>query len=257
MSGSGYTTNSSKAKSLKNLICIQHVIVLFEVVYLVFIIPIYSQEVLINCSAPYNDSVAGSSRSLNRTNGSPTSTDDPTFWVPHFTMQQQPHGDQQASSDESSQPQTPSSPTSSNRSVAGFSMASSSVAIPIARNDKHMVLTCSSPARPKVSSMQQKLDHTKIDTSLYQEQNSPTKTLSLSEDPRGQIHITLVYDPIAGILTVRLIEVSQPGCFAVLPFAEKPKVTQENIKRTPSSILHCDRITTQFTFISQKDFVIK
>ena len=38
-------------------------------------------------SIPYSvDSVAGSSRSLNRTNGgvSPTLTsDDPTFWVPH------------------------------------------------------------------------------------------------------------------------------------------------------------------------------
>jgi hypothetical protein len=129
----------------------------------------HSQEVLINCSAPYNDSVAGSSRSLNRNHGSPTSNnDDPTFWVPHVTLQQQPsnlHGDQQPSSDESSVPQTPSSPTSSNRSIAGLSVTS----IPIARSDKHIVLTCNSPARPKVSSMQQKLDHTKIDTSLYQE----------------------------------------------------------------------------------------
>lgn len=45
-----------------------------------------SHEVLVNCGASYNaeSSVAGSSRSLNRITGSPTSvvTDDPTFWVP-------------------------------------------------------------------------------------------------------------------------------------------------------------------------------
>lgn len=45
-----------------------------------------SHEVLVNCGISYNaeSSVAGSSRSLNRNTGSPTSvvTDDPTFWVP-------------------------------------------------------------------------------------------------------------------------------------------------------------------------------
>lgn len=40
--------------------------------------------------------------------------------------------------------------------------------VPIARTDKHVVLAMS-PARPKVSSMQAKLDHTKIDTSLYEQ----------------------------------------------------------------------------------------
>lgn len=40
--------------------------------------------------------------------------------------------------------------------------------VPIARANKHVVLAMS-PARPKVSSMQAKLDHTKIDTSLYEQ----------------------------------------------------------------------------------------
>lgn len=61
-----------------------------------------------------------------------------------------------------SSPQTPNSPSDSNRSLA-----LSTNSIPIARTDKHVVLS-TSPARPKVASMQAKLDHTKIDTSLYQ-----------------------------------------------------------------------------------------
>lgn len=42
-----------------------------------------SREALVESGAPFNvDPVAGSSRSLNRNNGSPSSIDDPTFWVP-------------------------------------------------------------------------------------------------------------------------------------------------------------------------------
>lgn len=63
-----------------------------------------------------------------------------------------------------SEPQSPNSPTSSNRS---FALSVNS--IPIVRSDKHVVLTSTSPARPKMASMQAKLDHTKIDTSLYQQ----------------------------------------------------------------------------------------
>lgn len=61
-------------------------------------------------------------------------------------------------------PGTPTSPTGSHTSMA-LSVSSSNT-VPIARGDKHVVLAMS-PARPKVSSMQSKLDHTKIDTSLY------------------------------------------------------------------------------------------
>lgn len=63
-----------------------------------------------------------------------------------------------------SMPGTPTSPTGSHTSMA-ISISSSNT-VPIARGDKHVVLAMS-PARPKVSSMQSKLDHTKIDTSLY------------------------------------------------------------------------------------------
>lgn len=65
-----------------------------------------------------------------------------------------------------SMPCTPTSPTGSHISMA-LSVSSSNT-VPIARTDKHVVLAMS-PARPKVSSMQAKLDHTKIDTSLYEQ----------------------------------------------------------------------------------------
>lgn len=130
----------------------------------------------------YNNesSVAGSSRSLNRNVSSPTSnhTEDPTFWVPAGTSighcSDIPSGwssflsgnnflIQFYSSSDDSDPPSPNSPTSSNRS---FALSVNS--IPIVRSDKHVVLTTTSPARPKMASMQAKLDHTKIDTSLYQ-----------------------------------------------------------------------------------------
>lgn len=152
-----------------------------------------SQEVLLNrgnvvgCGV-HLESVAGSSRSLNRNSGSPisnvtTNLDDPSFWVPHaLGTQVQPPAEQNGSlmivnsgvgyegatsapddgSDESLPP-TPTSPTESNRSIN--SMNSSNV-VAQARHDKHILLAMS-PARPKVSSMQTKLDYTKIDTSLY------------------------------------------------------------------------------------------
>lgn len=96
-------------------------------------------------------------------NKSPGSTDDPTFWVP--PIQRQASGcpsDCNIHSADESLPGTPTSPTSSHNSMA-LSIGGS---VPIARTDKHVVLAMS-PARPKVSSMQAKLDHTKIDTSLY------------------------------------------------------------------------------------------
>jgi hypothetical protein len=170
---------------------------------------------------------------------SPTSNhiEDPTFWVPGAVGGHCSDGKLKANysrvsekitflpSDveaDDSDPQTPTSPTSSNRS---FTLSVNS--IPIVRSDKHVVLTSTSPARPKVASMQAKLDHTKIDTSLYQQvkstaklifslsiravfrlQNSPQRHPSMaSEDLRGTLHFSMLYDPIAGILTVRLIEV--------------------------------------------------
>lgn len=139
---------------------------------------------LVHCGMSFNNesSVAGSSRSLNRNVSSPTSThtEDPTFWVPPGTSGAGNCSDAHSGElttivtfafistihvpSDDSEPQSPTSPTSSNRS---FALSVNS--IPIVRSDKHVVLTTTSPARPKMSSMQAKLDHTKIDTSLYQQ----------------------------------------------------------------------------------------
>lgn len=62
-------------------------------------------------------------------------------------------------------PGSPSITTSAGENEDGASGGGD--VVPIARSDKHVILA-SAPVRPKVSSMQTKLDHTKIDTSLYQ-----------------------------------------------------------------------------------------
>lgn len=106
--------------------------------------------------------------------------------------------------------------------------------VPIARTNKHVVLAMS-PARPKVSSMQAKLDHTKIDTSLYEQVNAELRPKSVQvvesarfwqsklkrnptvpENSCGSIHVTVNYEPNAGILTVRLVEANdlQPRDFS-------------------------------------------
>lgn len=144
-----------------------------------------SQEVLLNRSA-HLESMAGSSRSLHRNSGSPisnvtTNMDDPSFWVPHALGTQvhppievQPanlmvntcydaNECQDATGSDDSLPPTPTSPTESNRSINSMNSTNNA---PMARNEKHVLLAMS-PARPKVSSMQTKLDYTKIDTSLY------------------------------------------------------------------------------------------
>ena len=87
-------------------------------------------------------------------------TEDPTFWTPQGVQRQ--CSDPQ--SDDSS-PQSPNSPTSSNRSLA---LSVNSMGAIARSDDRHRILISSSPVRPKVASMQAKLDHTKIDTSLYQ-----------------------------------------------------------------------------------------
>ncbi|KAF5286369.1 hypothetical protein FQR65_LT12663 [Abscondita terminalis] len=70
-----------------------------------------------------------------------------------------------------------------------------------ARDHKQILLSNTSPVRPKVTSMQSKLDHTKIDSSLYQKE-SPDEL----ENVRGSIHIVLSYDPVDEILIVKLLE---------------------------------------------------
>jgi hypothetical protein len=52
--------------------------------------------------------------------------------------------------------------------VLAAAIGGAPLALPLARSDKHVILSTTNPTRPRVSSMHTKLDHTKIDTSLYQ-----------------------------------------------------------------------------------------
>ncbi|XP_075214201.1 synaptotagmin alpha [Lycorma delicatula] len=144
-----------------------------------------SQEALVGVSTSSLMDEAGSS-SLNRT----PSKD--KFWVPpNLQRQASVCQSENSSADESG----PGSPVSSVPTPPPQ-------AEPLVRNEKQVVLTTT---RPRVSSMQTKLDHTKIDTTLYQKPVQ-SRTPSEPEDLRGSVHLTLTYDPAAGILTVRLIE---------------------------------------------------
>ncbi|XP_037927834.1 synaptotagmin-5 [Teleopsis dalmanni] len=172
-----------------------------------------SCEALVAGTAGYNvDNISECARTTGKGNLSPTSvtTDDPTFWVPPPKTVQQ----QVSTSADESPPPTPTSPTGSLKSNT-LSMSSTN-SVPIARSDKHVVLGMN-PIRPKVSSMNTKLDHTKIDMALYRN-NSQQKNGSPdgSDEIRGNIHVSILYDPIAGILSVRLIEAQnlQPRDFS-------------------------------------------
>ncbi|XP_026469194.1 synaptotagmin-5-like [Ctenocephalides felis] len=130
-----------------------------------------------------------------------------SFWVP--SRLQRRSSDDLPSPDESLAG-SPESPCS-HRSFGGDSLHTLGTSTPpcppcpLTRNDRHVVLAAAPPSRPRVASMQAKLDHTKIDSSMYQ-QDSPPRTPNNSESIQGSMHITLQYDPSAGILTVRLIE---------------------------------------------------
>ncbi|GJQ84144.1 putative C2 domain protein [Trypoxylus dichotomus] len=124
----------------------------------------------------------------------PLPSDSGKFWLPQGIQTQCPSENESSSVSETS---IPASPTSSSSYQPSTTFPGP---VAIARNDKQIVLT-TSPIRPRVSSMQSKLDHTKIDSSLYQKE-SPNEP----GDIRGSVHVNLSYDPIAGILTVRLIE---------------------------------------------------
>lgn len=105
----------------------------------------------------------------NAGNLSPTSLKsedaDPAFWVPASVTSSTAAVQQQVSNTtEESAPPTPTSPTGSLKSNT-LSLCSTT-SVPIARSDKHVVLAMH-PSRPRVSSMNAKLDHTKIDMTLY------------------------------------------------------------------------------------------
>lgn len=162
----------------------------------------FSQEALLaNNAIPYNVDTVDST-SLRSSNRSPSSSVNETFWVPTINPRHpSTHSDaypatltgEHLSNSlsrwnlgtspvlfplrvrfysylDDSQPSTPipTSPTGSHASMAMSTGSGNTV--PIARTDKHVVLAMS-PARPKVASMQAKLDHTKIEPSLYEQVN--------------------------------------------------------------------------------------
>ncbi|XP_036340157.1 synaptotagmin-5-like isoform X1 [Rhagoletis pomonella] len=206
-----------------------------------------------------NVSECSRSRSIYKGNMSPTSinTDDPSFWVPppRKTVQQQV-----STSAEESPPPSPTSPTGSLKSNT-LSMSSTS-SVPITRSDKHVVLGMN-PSRPKVSSMSAKLDHTKIDMSLYRNNSQQKTSPQGSDDIRGNIHLSVIYDPIAGMLSVHLIEAHnlQPRDFSGTadPYAkvrllpEKKNFWQTRIhKRTLNPIFDEDFVFEENTNVIDK-----
>lgn len=134
-----------------------------------------SREALVAGAVGYNvDNVnefvaRGKLGNNNAGNLSPTSLKsedaDPAFWVPASVTASATAVQQQVShTTEESAPPTPTSPTGSFKSNTLSYCSTASV--PIARSDKHVVLAMH-PSRPRVSSMNAKLDHTKIDMTLY------------------------------------------------------------------------------------------
>lgn len=217
-----------------------------------------SREALVSGPSGYNvDSISECSR---KGNISPTSiNDDPTFWVPPLKGTSNIPNQIPSSADESPPP-TPTSPTGSNKSI---SLSIGSGSVPITRSDKHVVLGMT-PARPKVSSMNSKLDHTKIDMSLYKS-NSLQKSSSTpsNEEIRGTIHLNILYDPIAGILSVRLIEAQnlQPRDFSGTadPYAkvrllpDKKNVWQTRIhKKTLNPVFDEDFVFEEHATVIEK-----
>ncbi|KAH8377905.1 hypothetical protein KR093_007826, partial [Drosophila rubida] len=143
---------------------------------------------------------------------------DPAFWVPASTVTNTATAVQQQVSHttEESAPPTPTSPTGSLKSNT-LSYCSTTSAVPIARSDKHVVLAMQ-PGRPRVSSMNAKLDHTKIDMTLYRSHSQPKSSApsTVANEVRGNLHVSLSYDPVAGLLNVRLLEAQnlQPRQFS-------------------------------------------
>ncbi|XP_017037381.1 synaptotagmin-5 [Drosophila kikkawai] len=153
-------------------------------------------------------------------NLSPTSLrsedNDPAFWVPASVTSSATAAIQQQVSNttEESAPPTPTSPTGSLKSNTLSYCSTTSV--PIARSDKHVVLAMH-PSRPRVSSMNAKLDHTKIDMTLYRSHSQPKTINPVSvNEVRGNLHVSIGYDPVGGLLNVRLLEAQnlQPRQFS-------------------------------------------
>ncbi|EDW77291.2 uncharacterized protein Dwil_GK18165 [Drosophila willistoni] len=176
-----------------------------------------SRQALVSGAVGYNvDNINECARG-NKTNGgnlSPTSIksedNDPAFWVPASVATTAAN----AVAQDESAPPTPTSPTGSLKSNTLSYCSTTSV--PIARSDKHVVLAMH-PGRPRVSSMNAKLDHTKIDMTLYRSHSQPKAMSPLpANETQGNLHVGIGYDPIGGLLNVRLLEAQnlQPRQFS-------------------------------------------
>ncbi|XP_061516541.1 synaptotagmin-5 [Anopheles gambiae] len=194
-----------------------------------------SHEGHITCPIAYNvDAVAGTSRYLNRAHGSPQArADHPPFWASQGLYRKSDSRGQliDTSDEETTGEDSGDSACSSSRSV----IAAPSGAVAIASTGKHVVLVTSSPAKPTTSMVATVAGGSrgsatgatasKVDTSQgtkidMLDSASTCSTVSRDElggeDARGAIHLTLSYDPAAGILNVKLVEAQdlQPQDFS-------------------------------------------
>lgn len=96
--------------------------------------------------------------------------------------------------------------------------------VPIARTDKHVVLSTTSPARPTTATVKAKNNQSKssaggggheIVDGAADLLHSPVK-IDSDDESRGAIHLTLTHDPSAGILNVKLVEVNTLFGFGVI-----------------------------------------
>ncbi|XP_058840092.1 synaptotagmin-5-like [Topomyia yanbarensis] len=170
----------------------------------------------VSCPIPYNvDAVAGTSRYLNRNNGSPLAkADDPPFWASEGLYKATSRNGQLMDSSDEEVPEDSADSSSSCKSVIVVG------SVPIAGTDKHVVLSATNPAKPTTSTVKAKNAQSSdapeediVDSTTIE--STPTK-LDLGDDSRGAIHLTLSYDPSAGILNVKLIEAQdlQPRDFS-------------------------------------------
>uniref|UniRef100_A0A8D8KRI2 Synaptotagmin-9 n=1 Tax=Culex pipiens TaxID=7175 RepID=A0A8D8KRI2_CULPI len=174
----------------------------------------------VTCPIPYNvDAVAGSSRYLNRNNGSPLAkADDPPFWASQGIYKKPSNTGQLIDSSDEEAPDDSADSSSSCMSVIAVG------SVPIARTDKHVVLSTTSPARPTTATVKAKNNQSKgsaggsgheVVDGAADLLHSPVK-IDSDDESRGAIHLTLTHDPSAGILNVKLVEAQdlQPRDFS-------------------------------------------
>ncbi|XP_058450136.1 synaptotagmin-A [Malaya genurostris] len=170
----------------------------------------------VSCPIAYNiDAVAGTSRYLNRNNSSPLAkADNPPFWASEGLYKANSGIGQLMDSSDEEVPEDSADSSSSCKSVIVVG------SMPIAGTNKHVVLSATNPAKPTTSTVKAKNGQTGcvpvedvVDSTDLK--SSPAK-LDLGDNSRGAIHMTLSYDPTAGILNVKLIEAQdlQPRDFS-------------------------------------------